>query len=304
MTKSKITILMTVYNGERYILDSLSSVFNQSFNNWSLLIIDNNSNDNTKSILEKIDDYRVKIIYLDKNISRVRALNLGVSKIDTELVAILDSDDIAASLWLEQALEFYSKNKSIGVISGWAKLIDKEGKIFRTLEAPHFPKKINELFSFTFPIVHSSTIFKLKLLQNINGPYDCKKLFGHDWDLMIKLSKITPIVTLNLFWVYWRRYDESLTGNKNNSILGRLDKIANYQSGGKCSNNKFYLIKNRNRMASEYLGLSILYLKKNEIKNFFKFLLLSIIKNPFAIVTNQKFLNFFKISPDFQNKVK
>ena len=90
-----VSILMTIYNHEKFLDESIRSILNQSFKNWELIAIENGSNDLSKKVLMSIIDRRIRKKFLNKNLGRTNCLNFGLKICRGEYIAILDSDDIA-----------------------------------------------------------------------------------------------------------------------------------------------------------------------------------------------------------------
>jgi glycosyltransferase involved in cell wall biosynthesis len=74
----RVSVIMTVYNAEEYLEQSISSVLRQDFDDWELIIVENGSEDHSRRILERFHDQRIRIFYLPKNIGRTPALNLSL----------------------------------------------------------------------------------------------------------------------------------------------------------------------------------------------------------------------------------
>ena len=91
-----ITVLMSVFNGERWLAESLKSILNQTFTDFEFIIINDGSTDGTLKILEKYakQDSRIKIYYKE-NSGLTDSLNFGVSKAKGKWIARIDADDIA-----------------------------------------------------------------------------------------------------------------------------------------------------------------------------------------------------------------
>ena len=96
MAKSepRLTVLMTVYNGEPYIKDAVVSILNQTYSNFNFLILDNASIDDSIKIINSFNDPRIKIIELSSNIGQTEALNKGLKMIKSKYTARMDADDI------------------------------------------------------------------------------------------------------------------------------------------------------------------------------------------------------------------
>lgn len=112
MNNEMVSIIMPVYNGERYIGTSIESVLSQTYLNWELLIINDNSNDKTKQIVKGYQkkDSRIKIYNLKTNNGVANARNIGIENSRGKYIAFLDSDDIWLSEKLEKQIQFMKEN--------------------------------------------------------------------------------------------------------------------------------------------------------------------------------------------------
>jgi glycosyltransferase involved in cell wall biosynthesis len=107
MKTPEITIIITAYNAEKTIIETLKSVKNQTFENWECIIVDDNSKDDTLSLIEKfiVNDNRFKIIVNSKNIGQAKALNIGVINSKSTYIMFLDSDDLIDLDCLERRIK-------------------------------------------------------------------------------------------------------------------------------------------------------------------------------------------------------
>ena len=94
MSIPKVTVLMSVYNGEKYIRDAVDSILNQTFQDFEFLIIDDASTDNTNKILYAYNDKRIQRIKNKKNIGLTKSLNIGLMAANGNYIARIDADDI------------------------------------------------------------------------------------------------------------------------------------------------------------------------------------------------------------------
>ena len=92
--QEKISVIIPTYNREKVILNSIKSCLNQTYNNIEIIIIDDCSTDNTKSIINKVRDHRIKYIKLNKNNGASYARNVGIHIAKGKYIAFQDSDDI------------------------------------------------------------------------------------------------------------------------------------------------------------------------------------------------------------------
>jgi glycosyltransferase involved in cell wall biosynthesis len=95
MDNPKITVLMPVYNGERYLRQAMDSILNQSVEDYEFLIINDGSTDRTLEILQSYKDPRIKVINNEGNIGLTAFLNRGLKIAKGEYIARMDADQDA-----------------------------------------------------------------------------------------------------------------------------------------------------------------------------------------------------------------
>ena len=102
----KISVIIPTYNRGNIIENSIISVLNQTYTNLEVLIIDDGSTDNTKEIIDKFDDNRIKYIKLKNNYGGSNARNIGIKSATGKFISFQDSDDI----FYPKKLEIQMKN--------------------------------------------------------------------------------------------------------------------------------------------------------------------------------------------------
>ena len=107
ISDAKVEIILPNYNSEKYLNETINSIINQTYKNWHLTIIDDNSNTETQNILKKYVDYpNIKIIWLKKNKKAGFCRNLAMRISKLEYVAFIDSDDLWEKEKLSRQLDF------------------------------------------------------------------------------------------------------------------------------------------------------------------------------------------------------
>jgi teichuronic acid biosynthesis glycosyltransferase TuaG len=166
--KKKIDIIMPNYNKGNYIGTAIKSVINQSYKNWNLYIIDDNSQDNSKDqILIYKKDKRIKTIFLKKNKGPSFCRNYGLKKAKSSFIAFLDSDDYWKKNKLKHQLNFMLKKKYPFTFTDYIPILENKNKNY-------FLKKTNIISSFTFnkfignsSINTSTMILERKFIKNL-----------------------------------------------------------------------------------------------------------------------------------------
>ena len=111
LNKISVDIILPNYNSELYVSETINSIINQTFKNWNLIIIDDNSNSETKKILKSYDNHqKINIIWLKKNKKTGFCRNLAIRNSKSEYIAFIDADDIWEKEKLFKQLNFMVKN--------------------------------------------------------------------------------------------------------------------------------------------------------------------------------------------------
>lgn len=195
ISKDKVSVLMTVYNCEDYVKDSIRSILGQTHSNLELIIIDDKSNDNTVQKVKDIIDNRIKLFTLEKKLGRTKALNFGLKKCTSNFIAIQDADDISEKLRLEIQFSELHKNEDLGLVGANVIYIDDLGGEIFFNKKRYKNRKINELKYFNF-LAHSSIMFKRNNKEIKNFFYDEKYIYAQDYKMILtylKLSKVKKI---------------------------------------------------------------------------------------------------------------
>ena len=114
--KPFFTIIMNCHNGEKYLKKSLNSLINQSYDNWELIFWDNQSQDNSKKILESYNEKKFKYFYNKNKTTLYKARNLAIEKATGDYICFLDTDDFWASNKLKKQKEFLEKNQDFKIV--------------------------------------------------------------------------------------------------------------------------------------------------------------------------------------------
>jgi len=223
----KITVLMSAYNGEGYLKETIESILNQTFTDFEFLIIDDGSTDKTANILKeyKNKDKRIKIVTNKKNLGLTRSLNKGLKFSKGEYIARMDGDDVSCFQRLKKQLGFIKKNKC-SVVGSWAALINQSGKIVGHNRKPnsYFFIKWGLLFG-SNPFPHPSAFFKKEAILKVGG-YNKKFDFSQDLDLWSRLSKRYKIGILEEKLIKLRLHKKAVSQKFNEKQVKNKIKVS------------------------------------------------------------------------------
>jgi len=188
MENPKISVIMAVYNGEKYLEEAIESILDQSFDDFEFIIVDDGSIDRTSEILREYakKDERIKIITNSKNIGLTKSLNKAIEQAKGEYIARQDADDISAPERLEKQIRLLESNDNLGCVGCNASVIDENGGFIRKVVLPR--TDLNLYIRKRNCFIHGSLIFPRHVLEEING-YDEKMKLAQDYDLILRISK-------------------------------------------------------------------------------------------------------------------
>lgn len=187
----KITIIIPAYNGKQTLHQCLSSVLNQTYKNYEIIVVDNNSNDTTKQIINDLQKKNDKLKYLFEEQKSVgNARNAGINIATGDILVFTDSDCTVPNNWIEKLTEpIINENENVvlgssknNISNYWTKSIQKADLSF--LKETKSGKYINSLDGKNFAI-------KSKLIKELM--FDPKIQMTDDLDLYIRLRKLTKI---------------------------------------------------------------------------------------------------------------
>ena len=209
----KISIVMSVYNGERYVGEALDSICAQTFRDWELIIINDCSTDGTAEILKKYAaaDNRIRIFENEVNLKLPSSLNKAVALSEGTYIARMDADDIALPERLEKQLDFMEKHLDVMISScrymslkGTA-VSSGGGGVRCDFEA------IKALLLVTNPILHPGVIAKTAVMKKLL--YDKALTCTEDLDVWVRAAKNGIKMQIqNEYLMLYRIHEKQITG--------------------------------------------------------------------------------------------
>jgi len=191
--KTKVTVILAVYNSEKYLKESIDSILNQTFKDFELLIINDGSTDSSSDIIKSYTDNRI-IVVNQTNQGLAASLNKSIELSRGEYIARMDHDDISCLERLETQVSFMDRHPEIGVCGAWADLINNEGEKIGKATYPLYHDQMETFLLFNSPLCHPSVILRKEVLIANNLKYNLIKT--EDFDLWIRLVKVTKFANI------------------------------------------------------------------------------------------------------------
>jgi glycosyltransferase involved in cell wall biosynthesis len=203
-----LSVVMPVYNGEKYLEEAINSVLNQTFTDYELLIIDDGSTDSSLKIIHSIKDSRIRLIKNEKNQGVAYTRNVGLNEAKGEYLAWMDCDDLIEPNRLETQINFLKENLGIG-ICGTALERFGEGKPRVSREFSD-SKMIKAALLFYPSIRPATAMYRMKMVRDAKLSYDTRLAVAEDYDFYFEASFHFPIKNLDQVLYYYRSSESSI----------------------------------------------------------------------------------------------
>ena len=244
------SIIISVYNKEKHIKNTLDSVINQSFKDFEIIIVNDGSTDNSENIINSIKDKRIKLI-TTKNLGVSNARNIGLKEASANYISLIDGDDSWEGSYLQHMFDAIEKFPEIKIFTaGLAQKYDT-----KTVPVAYSFKQ-TELYgiynyfkaSEKFSIIHSSSIVFSKSILTKTGVFDTSIVSGQDTDLWIRFGLYFDVLFINKQLAYYNYYPSSLSNTTFD--LSKKSKFDKYYTEEKENKElKVFLDRNRYSMA-------------------------------------------------------
>mgnify|MGYP001224173705 FL=1 len=213
-TPPKVTVLIPVYNREKFVASAIESILAQSFTDFELLLIDDSSTDGSVGILRSYTtDPRVRLVCNEQNLGIPRTRNRGIELARGEYIAMLDSDDWAYPRRLAKQVAFLDRHRDFAVVGAWATEMDEKGRSLRRVKIlPVLPGELQSRLLFSYCHPHSSIMARTAVLQEYR--YREQYAACEDVDLFVRLARKYKLGNLPKILVCRRVHAGSITREK------------------------------------------------------------------------------------------
>ncbi|MEQ8464903.1 glycosyltransferase family 2 protein [Coleofasciculus sp. E1-EBD-02] len=208
----QISVIMSVYNGSRYLNESIASILSQTFTDWEFIIINDGSTDNSESIVQgwQKQDERIKLISRS-NKGLTISLNQGLSYAQGQYIARMDADDIALPDRFAKQVAFLDENPDYVAVGCRMLVIDPEGMPIFTCSRLTTHEEIDAAYMAGQAgiIGHPAVMMRRRVLQSIGG-YREQFTYAQDRDLFLRLAEVGKLANLPDTLLEFRLYPTSV----------------------------------------------------------------------------------------------
>lgn len=210
-----ISVLMSVYNGEKYLAEAVESILAQTLADFELIVIDDGSSDRSLAMLQRYaaKDPRVRLTSRP-NQGLTRTLNEALAQARGEFIARMDSDDVARPDRFENQVRFLREHPEVICTGGYFELIDGEGRLLTCLKPPTDDAEIQrQALAGHGSICHPTAMIRHEALKRING-YDTDFKTAQDLDLWLRLGEVGKLANIATPVLRFRLHESSVSESR------------------------------------------------------------------------------------------
>ena len=206
----EISVLLPVYNSEKYILEAINSILNQTFSNFELIIIDDGSTDTSEEIISKINDKRIVFEKNDTNKGLIYTLNKGIRLSRGSYIARMDADDFSVANRFEKQILEFEKDENLVVCGSFIKTFGNGTEQYIS-HIPITNAQILASIFFTCPFAHPSVMIKKEALLQLEEAYREDYKHSEDYDLWSRLVFVGNSINIPEFLLNYRIHEKQVS---------------------------------------------------------------------------------------------
>ena len=280
-----VSVIMPVYNAEKYILDAVNSIRNQTYQNWELILIEDGSTDCTLDMIQNIEDPRIIVKKNVCNEGIAYTTNIGISISKGKYIALLDDDDIALPMRLQVQADYMESHPEIDILGAKSFDIDENGKIIKYGQPPrNNPQYIKAMLLFRNVDFYNGTAMIRKEFIVKHNLYYLEGCLGmQDFKFYIESSKKGNISSIDEYVLKYRRHEDNQTlkvreklGKERALLYSKFQRQSLEDSGFYLTEEQFQLVV---KAFDEFSGKCDSLDELRELYDIFKVLLYQALQN-------------------------
>ncbi|MDR0332225.1 MAG: glycosyltransferase [Dysgonamonadaceae bacterium] len=230
MSKSpEISVLMPVFNTERYLKQAIDSILSQTFKDFEFVIINDGSTDSSEEIILSYNDSRIKYYKNAENIGLIATLNKGVDLCNGRFVARMDADDISLPERLQKQLDFLNANPQFVMLGGDMEVIDENNQHIKNVQKYCPPHLIRTQLFLESAFAHPTVLIRKDILAEFR--YNAGYIHAEDYFLWSQIAFKYPVANLPETLIKYREHQQSVSKKYQHQQQDTVKKIYAYHIG-------------------------------------------------------------------------
>lgn len=220
-----VSVIMPIYNAEKYVRIAIDSILNQTYSNLELILIDDCPTDTTMHIVNNINDVRIRIIHNSENKGIAYSRNQGLNNSRGKYIAIMDDDDVSMPQRLEKQIAFLEANEDIDILGARHEIINSKGELIKpSYAALYNPNYIKAMYLFRNVYANSTIMLRKDVLDKYKFQFMDNCLGMEDFRFWIECSKVCKMTAIDDVVLQYRECLENESSRILNSEIAEKRK--------------------------------------------------------------------------------
>ncbi|KAA5546131.1 glycosyltransferase family 2 protein [Roseiconus nitratireducens] len=228
----RVSVILPIYNCERYIEEAIDSVLSQSFDDFELLAFDDGSSDGTLDLLRSLEkrDDRIRV-FTRENRGFAATLNELIEHSRGEYLARMDGDDVCLPDRFQLQVDYLDQHPECGCVGGWVVFTDNFGRPLIQFKLPAGDAEIQQqLLDGEYPLAHPACMFRRSVFDKVHA-YDADFLWGEDADLWLRMGEHFSLANVQEPVLRYRNHPKS--GSQENHDIQQGNMLRARQNAAK-----------------------------------------------------------------------
>lgn len=202
----RISVVMSVYNGEKYLREAIESILRQTFTDFEFIIVNDGSTDSSLEIIQSYPDERIRLINNEKNIGLTKSLNKALKLAGGEYIARQDADDISLPNRFEEQMKYFEEHPETALLGTSFYRIGRDGEVIgKRIALANPDNKLRQENQF----MHGSVMFRKEVIDNLGG-YNELIRYSQDYELWLRIAKHYQTRNLTRVLYQFRHHDDNI----------------------------------------------------------------------------------------------
>lgn len=212
----KVTVLIPLFNGEKYIEECLNSILRQTFTDFECLIIDDGSSDQGITLAKSFTDPRIRVVENSQNLGGPTTRNIGFNLACGEYVAFLDCDDISVPDRLEKQVSFMNAYPEVGICGGFIHIMNQHGNLLEDglCKCPPEHETIARFLAIECTLYNSTLMTRRNVVIDNALYHDPTYTAADDMEWYIRMTRITRSANIQQVLTYYRMHPQQETSRR------------------------------------------------------------------------------------------
>ena len=261
----KVSVIVLTYNRAHMVSEAIDSILNQTFKDFELIVVDNESVDNTEEVIKSYTDERIRYFRHQNNGLVAVNRNYGISKANGEYIAFCDDDDLWMPEKLERQVKLLDLNKELGLVYSDSYIMDENGNLERdtSLSSSRLLRGnvFDKLFQSNF-IPMLTVMIRREVLSKVGG-FDPKYIIAQDYDLWLRIAEHYPIDFTEEPLAKYRIHGGSVSRNRELAI-NEVFQLTEYWLEKKANLERGFRGKAKQKQANLHISLMVYYFRNHQ----------------------------------------